>query len=647
MCVIVVAAPLTAGSLIPMRSMVVQSLVMIAAGLMLVRSIREGEIYLPSRAVTIAVSIFFLLLLVSAIGTYSPQSTLSESVNVFSYLIVFFMAAAIRRDRSSVDLLVWVFVVSAGVVSAVGVNEYLLHYIGGDKGWRIFSTFFNPDFLAGFLSLAAPVSLGLVLERKSFVGRILAGLCFLLTITAIPLTGSRFGLAASFFGFLVMGVLWVLSGRISRRKLLTVGLPIVILICLVPLLAAPIKSRLLSQTQSHSAAFRLGTWSGTLHMIESHPLKGTGIGTFEVGYPGYATLGYTKYTHNSYLQLASEAGIPAAAVLVFLLCAVLGPALVRTVRNSGDVVPRALMCGLLGGSAASLVRNAVDSDWYVTGIGIAFWTVVGLTACTSPKKTDRYASTAFIALFLAVIALNVTGIRSEMYIAKGRSMASDGNVPGAESAYKEAFKLAPLNTEALRLLTKVQIAYAEGTGDKRHFEDAEKSMDRAIRIEPFYAINWHLRGTLYYREGLSSEAAESYETALEHDPNSLSSMLALARAYDSVGRHEDAIGMYKRMVALEESRYDEIRAVPEVIENKYIFARVALGKDLEYKGDVDGARLQYEKAAERIGNYYKMGQGMFDILDTGGFRKADTDAAIDELNAQVNDALKRLGAQSR
>ena len=657
-CLTVFAAPLAAGSLTTWHNMMIQLLVFLAAILWLIETIQRGTIDLPGKSTRIFAAVFFCLLVLSAINTQSPNSTILEMINITSYLLIFLMTAGLFRDKKAINFIIWSMIASLGIVSAIGIREYIFAQMRNDPGWRIFSTFFNPDFLAGFLSLMLPVALAWTITRKTFPERFIAGLVLIMTLVCIPLTGSRFGLLTAFFGLMTMAVLWILSGRINKKRLLTIGVPILIFVLLIPLLAAPIRSRLLSSAQSHSAVFRLGTWAGTIRIIKAHPIKGTGIGTFEVAYPKYASLGFTKYTHNSYLQIASEAGPAAALAVLALIISVLHPIVLKTARKkleTEDDKPetiqytRIILCGLIGGAAAFLARNFIDSDWYITSIGTSFWTILGITyliGLPSEVKPVRIPKTAQIvsisALFLAAIVISIM-IRGEGLILEGKRLTSAGNIPRAEAVYEKAIELSFFNTESLRRLTQIQIAYAKGTGSNSHYKDAEATIKKAIGLEPLSARNYYIMGFLYdQQDSKTEEAAEAYKAAVERDPNSLPSLLALARIYEALGKHDESIDIYRRMIELEESKYDEVRALPEVIEHRYIFARIALGKEMELRKDKAAAIQHYQIALDRIDRYQSMGQGMIEILDLGGFQTTETAASIGELRNQVTEALDRL-----
>jgi hypothetical protein len=46
----------------------------------------------------------------------------------------------------------------------------------------------------------------------------------------------------------------------------------------------------------------------------ANPILGVGAGAFEWRYPRYASVGYTRAAHSTYLELAAEAGLPALAL---------------------------------------------------------------------------------------------------------------------------------------------------------------------------------------------------------------------------------------------------------------------------------------------------------------------------------------------
>ena len=219
--------------------------------------------------------------------------------------------------------------------------------------------------------------------------------------------------------------------------------------------ARPVLDRL-QNLHDNSAAFRLWTWRGSLHMALANPVLGTGVGTWTDLYPRYALTGFTRLAHNSYLQMADECGLPALLALLTALV-LLGISVVRGLRLAPQAEtgggwlpadPRLLRCGLLAAVAGGAVQNVIDSDWYVFFLGAVFWTLAGLAA-GSPNAEARQTPRpvppiALAAAALAAVALLLTGAQG---VGAGYALAAQAqrvaDPGGAAESYSAARTLGP------------------------------------------------------------------------------------------------------------------------------------------------------------------------------------------------------------
>jgi len=663
LCIIVFLSPLVAGRLTAIPALSVQVLVFVAALLWLVSAARRRTIELPGGGVSLLAGIFFALLVLSSVHSVSLHLTLRELLNVACYLLVFLMVAGLGSNRQAVYGILGCLALSAMLVGTLGVKEYVLTR---EPGWRTFSTFFNPDFLAGFMALMLPVVLAWYLSGTSPGISAVAGLSALLVFANILMSGSRFGAAAAVGGVAIVIVLALLSGSMKRAQFVRIAILLLPTAVVFLTLSRPLAGRIASiKAESHSGGFRIYTWRGTARTAAAHPLNGTGLGTFEIGYPKYALVGYTKLAHNSYLQLAAEAGPASAIFLITLLGAcVLPPAVMlvrRRVRDDASEAKspafrefewmpdrRLMVSGLLAGSAASMARNLVDSDWYVTAIGIGFWAVLGAAVGLAyPQPAgNRPVTRGRAAAGMAALSLMILGA---LVMSAGELCAVRGNAlweldpDGAVTSYRQAAKLDPLNAGYHRRLAGAYLTLASESADASYAKHAEEELHAAIRLEPAYAKNYYQLGRVYGYFGRDEAAIQAYETALERDPNALVVMLALARGYEEAGRANEATRVWKRMVRVEESPYGTVRAMPELVEPEYIFAHAALGRRLGSRGDIAGARKEYERALERVRRYEVSMNALRPVLEAGGRHDPEMEEQVREIRDDLLLRIEALG----
>ena len=675
LCAIVFLSPLVAGRLFPIPNLAMQALIVVTAGVWAFQAYKRGSIDLPGGRIPLYASIFFGLLILSMITSVSRRDTMRELVNVGSYLLVFLMAVGLKNDRKKVLPVLGSLVLSGMLVGALGLKEYVL---SGQSGWRVFSTFFNPDYLAGFMVLILPIALAWYLSKTSFGMTAISALAVLFTLGGLLLTGSRFGFLTAFGGIAVFLILAIRAGCIKRDQLVRMS-PFILLAAVVfVMLGKPLANRMGSvqavKSESHSGGFRIYTWKGTARMAAAHPILGTGLGTFDVAYPKYATVGYTSLAHNSYLQIAGEAGPLAVAALILLLGASSLPATLALMRRKVDAEPvgisfgsklpkhqeepahdtspeefiwmpepRLIMCGLIGGAAASMARNLVDSDWYVTAVGINFWAVLGIVVAFGypdvrivPIIQRRFAVVASV-LGLALMSVFLM-LAGELYMQSGNIAAMDGDPLGMVDGFRQAAAFDFLNAEPHRNLGNGYLMMARGMHDDSYAKQAEDEMQKAILLEPTSAKSYYQLGRIFEYYPKNDNAIQAYLSALEWDPNSPQTLIALAQRYEIDGQAEKALATYKRLAQVEESPYEQVKAVPELVEPIYIFARVALGKDFEKQGKVSEAREEYKRALDRI-ERYEAAAGMRNIMDTNG-RTSEMESQVEDAKAEV---LLRMG----
>jgi len=694
-------SPLVAGKLTPVPALSMQILILLAALFWIIRSAAQGTIVLPGRWVFGSLTAFFLLLVISAWRSSSLYLTIRELLNFTTYLLVFLMVVGLSSDRSSIYLVLGSLMVSGLIVGALGVKEYVLT---GSAGWRVFSTFFNPDFLAGFAAMMLPVALAWYLSRTSVGISAVAGLAVLYLFANVLISGSRFGALTALGGVIVFLVLALVSASVRRAQVLR-GLALVIPLVLVYLLLSrPLAGRIATtKAEAHSGGFRIYTWKGTLRMAEAHPIHGTGLGTFEVAYPRYALVGYTKLAHNTYLQLAAEAGPLAAGMLVVLLVSLTLPPIIALARrrvksDSTDGSPgdfrwmpdsSLMTCGLLGGAAASMARNLVDSDWYVTAIGISFWAVLGaavalgnpgirellITSDAGPRPSIRPASGGTtrdrrvrqdpttpsvpiggvsrggrrLARYMRLAACGIVIIicstslmlAGEVISARGESAWSQ-DPQTTIAGYRLSLKLDPLNAEYRRKPAMAYLALARQSDDSSLADRARIEILKAVRLEPGNAKNFYQLGRVSSLCSQPDKAISAYQAALRCNPNAVEVMLALARAYEDSSRHAEAVRIWQRMVEVEDSPYERIRAVPELVAPEYVFARQALGREYERNGDKAAAVREYNRALDRIARYQDSVKAMKEILEANGRRDLRMEQSVEDVRLDLNHRLRAL-----
>lgn len=569
------------------------------------------------------------------------------------YWVVAIVAAWLFSQRRGESIVTGVHALAiAGTLAAVFAMREYAENVRAVANWRVFGTFFNPDFLAGYLCLTLPVTLAIALavpisRPNSASIRWLAGFGAWLQVGTLLLTGSRFGVICAVLSLITMAV-WMAFNRSWNRK----RVRDFALFCLVALLTAGLAARPLTQrvtaqavqAESHSGGFRIWTWKGTLAMAKAKPLFGTGLGTYEIAYPRYAVVGFTRLAHNSYLQIAAEAGIPSLLLLLSTLATMAWVTVRREGTASHEISgwdARVLRAGLAGAIAAGLARNLVDSDWSIFACLLTFWAVVGLmqtlslpSSQESQAESERlyFAHALLLLLALPILTLRMGGALS----ANGANWSLMQGVPD-EEGFQRALRWEPYNGDHLLSLGMLYYGMARA-GDTSRTRDAVQYLQRSARTIP-QSKTWYHLGNLYRDVlGEDAKAIEAYRHALEVDPHALRVMVELGKTLERTGNLREAERVYQRMLDIEASVYNQVRAIPELPEVDYAFAYAGLARLARAQGGPEEARKLCTRALQILeaDRSARESNPMVQALS----RPPEREHALEELRVECERALK-------
>lgn len=607
-----------------------------------------------------ALVVFAVLQIASAAATVYLFASLLYAANVVAGVTLFWVCRYGLRGGPWQRRALWGLVAGAAAVSVWGIREYVRTVFFLDQPeWRIFSTFYNPNCLAGYLLLAvfpaaallfgaqtrAPASptaspeppatrpTGKGRDRRTGAGKrsgarrvpetadpvsaelpryreIAAAFAALLMLVALLLTGSKAALGAILVGGVLFGVL---AAGLTRRPWLVRGLSLAGagLMLAAALALPPIRVRLVSAFgwQNHSMRFRLYTWQGAVEMVKARPWLGHGGGTFEWSFPRYAMAGYTRQAHQSFLQLAAECGIPAlVAGLVWgmLITGRLGHGLVR--GRPG------LLSGLVRTSAvaaliASGVHALVDYAWYVPAVGAAFFALAGLAlglagddesppAEAETRAVPRSPALGWVAVVLGAVLLTwtLTLARGEALGSRGDRLVAQGAYSAAMAAYTRAAQWSPLQARFAVQRAKVLEAMAQRQ-DADALARAVQARLVATKLQPTEAVNYLALSRLYAEAGDLTSAVAAAQEALRWYPRYPRGLAQLGDVQEEAGQDAAAIATYERLAELYDTPVGQCPAVTEMVETAYCYAWIALGDHARAEGRSRDADSLYGKAA--------------------------------------------------
>lgn len=257
--------------------------------------------------------LLYLPLVSASYWLMGPEFSLhnSEFIIYVSMSVLFFIVVS---TVDTLDRLRWTLltaVASLGLTSAYVFREWMR-----DPWWRPGSISGDANYFSLNAALVLPIALLFMLRSKKLWERILALGCLLATFVSTTLGASRGGMVALMAAFLLL--IWHSPRRVRNLVVITV----LFIPPLVIMPSSPLR-RFMHPKYSdlNGKRARLIAWRAALHMIEAHPLVGIGVGQFKPKMLSYAEPGLTKSSiaHNTYLEVASEAGLPTFCVFLALL----------------------------------------------------------------------------------------------------------------------------------------------------------------------------------------------------------------------------------------------------------------------------------------------------------------------------------------
>jgi O-antigen ligase len=288
------------------------------------------------------------------------SSTLRFLLDVLLFPIVF---GAIRR-REHVVWIVGAFVFGASVSAMLGLME--------SGGARLVGGIGDPNTEAALLVAAMSLNIGLIAVcPRGSPARALAVLAEVIMAVAFLDTGSRGGIVA--LGVALVAVL-LFGGRWRARAAVGVLLVVVLAPFYVFALAP---SGAAQHLNSSGSTGRTDLWRVGVKMWEANPVGGVGSGNFVVAEDQYVQtsgpltradviVDLQRVTHNTYLQILDELGVPGFVAFLVIVVGSISAALraARLYEQAGDTAFELLSRCLALGVLALLAADFFISNEY-------------------------------------------------------------------------------------------------------------------------------------------------------------------------------------------------------------------------------------------------------------------------------------------
>ena len=337
--------------------------------------------------------------LVSAFFSIEPRVSLWDSRQLLLFLIIPIAYRLLRGARSvtAVDV-----IITAGAIHAVyGIVQYgILNY--DNIAQRVQGVLSHYMTYSGVIMLVACTAAARVMFRRE--DRMWAALVLPALLVALALTLSRNAWVGACAG---IGVLFLLRDfRLVALLPVAIGLSIAIA-------PAPVTERLYSmfQIQNYVSSSdttvatvesnrdRLAMIRSGLRIIGDHPLTGVGPDMLIQVYPAYrdpqAVRQLNPHLHNVPLQIAAERGLPALAIWIWFVVALMRDFLRQRRTSTYPSLPAAgLACVVAMIAAGMFEYNFHDSEFLMLFLVLITlpYAAERTPAASAPKATPAHAA---------------------------------------------------------------------------------------------------------------------------------------------------------------------------------------------------------------------------------------------------------------
>lgn len=660
---LLIFSPLIEGGTTHLAHMTIRFMVLLLLGVYVVRGIRAGALALePCRVGFPVLTILGLAALSLWTSPYVHQSV-QWLIILLTYALLLYLLVCFLESWHHIATLLWL-VIGMGVLEA-GAATVQAAWLGAT---RPSGTFFNPNFLAGYLSAVWAIVLGyFCFTCKMWCGssqragtgwilfrrQILPLVALSLLLIGLVVTGSRAGLLT-----LAVGTAVVLFARYGRLGVAMLA-GIVLLAILVP---NPLRERISREHDRNPVSYaRVDMWSSAVKQMVDRPF-GVGLGLYQYTSPLYAFpvegriarySAVAKTPHNEYLQIGVELGV--TGLLVFGCgIALLGAEALAALRLRLRRWQRGVLVGGIAASLSMLVHALVDSNFHNPALAILLILCAGVVLSAKrvsgaprrlpyqvPISRPRVWACMTVLLLLAagaeVARLGMAWRAHEL----GSRALTQRDVQQAQAYYERARALDPGKALYHSSMAALFFQVYRQTQSPAHAQVALSELQRARELNPLDGRLSALLGHVYValaqsrgptgdgpdrshpddvtgqevgasRHALLRAALSAYQQAGQREPFTVTYKVEQGRILHLLGRDKEAEGLLQETIALEPN---------------FLPARAWLLRRYLSSGRLEAAEAEYAQILER----HRRLAGVRRAPHEERFLDADVDALAVEL----------------
>lgn len=313
--------------LLPLLPSAATAALLIASVLTVLRFRTDAEFKFRQLSFDVPAALFILLSALSIMVSPDKGFSFYNWYNLVGvYVLTYFVVGQNLRSVQQVKELLVVTAMAAILVVLYGFYQFIfgidisaMKWVDGDAfpelRKRVFSTWENPNILAGYLDIIICLVFGLFVKADSQKKKIVLGVMLAAGAACLAMTYAR-------GACLVIAVIFAVYGMFKDWRVLLACVAVAVGLLVVDPVLYERLSSVFTKVDT-SSEMRLAFWESTIAMIQDHPFLGIGWGAYWMVYPEYDF--YLQgadirivHAHNWYLNYAAEIGIPGMLSFVWL-----------------------------------------------------------------------------------------------------------------------------------------------------------------------------------------------------------------------------------------------------------------------------------------------------------------------------------------
>ncbi|MFQ6677172.1 MAG: tetratricopeptide repeat protein [Fidelibacterota bacterium] len=609
------------------KFMVLAVVVFILMILWMIKLIRYKNHLLFSTPLTLPILFFLIINIVSLNAAVNIYESLFPLTKLFLLSILFFIIIN-NISQNGIDLILKVWAFSGGIISIVGIGQYL----GFGFDWipsagNPSSTFGYRNIAAMFLIMTLPITGFLFIKCRRNSRMIFWGIIFSLLSIFLIYTRTR-GAWVGLTGALVLSAILLkivnnnqvnVTQKLQKQFQSKQKRTIALIVCGVIVICSTIdpktdlrgsKAELFSTVSSiigdGGDSGRFGMWKASLDMFSdgSNWLTGVGVNNWQFLYPAYAQ-GHminfshiTRHPHNDYLSILTETGVIGFFIYIWLLLTVFSMML-KLLKQDTNAINILLTVSLFISFTAILIHSFFSFPKEHIAISMFFWLIMSLITTIYTQlhhhgletpmdkdilKLKNNRNILYQAIIIGMLVFSFMSIG----LAK-KHIFSDYHFKKAfQYYYRENY------SEAIQELNKAEIMWHNSWKSSylygitllkmNNLSESISHFERSLTYSPYFLKVHHKLGIAYFRMKNYQEAVKHFAYTIVIYPDYGRGYYNLGLAWHNLGNLEEAEKNYRLSLKHDPN-------IGGAYNN--------LGVILKARGEMEKALIYFEKALEQ------------------------------------------------